>query len=205
MDNLCLTTNLSSVELAAWAQAIGAFVAILASAMVAIGVMSWQHKHDHAMFQQHLQARAKEIKAEQDRRLQVIERVVLHTAVATLGAAEAILQADEDDPELGLTIKVQRDLLNQANLLIPPIPMHEQVSPELVSTIFMIATAGTRMEDYLTRWSAHLAEGCFSMSNAKSAASHMRETTIERKDKLKQIVGRALSKNLAVRSDAKVD
>lgn len=44
MSTLCISTNLTSAELASWVQAIGTIVAILAAASIAL----WQSKRQHA-------------------------------------------------------------------------------------------------------------------------------------------------------------
>ncbi len=44
MNTLCLTTNLTSAELAAWVQAIGSIVAIIAVVLIAVWQANKQHR-----------------------------------------------------------------------------------------------------------------------------------------------------------------
>ena len=49
MNTICLTTNLTSAELAAWVQAIGSIVAIIAVVLIAVWQANKQHRNALAL------------------------------------------------------------------------------------------------------------------------------------------------------------
>lgn len=169
MNELCVFTNLSSREWAAWVQATLSGIAIFVAVM-----MPWiQHRRD-------LKTEARRRKAEKNEQVRVFEMIMMHAALATNGAADVLLNATTVDHNLALDIKVHLDIVAETNEMVRKIPFHELPSAAVIRSAYHLSRTSTKMEDYLSRLKLSLEKDDFNLADAKSMAKTQHAQTTKR-------------------------
>lgn len=187
MNELCLFTNLTSPEWAAWVQALLSGVAIV----VAVFLPWIQHRRD-------LKAEASRRKDEKNERVRIVEMIMMHAAVATQNAADVLLNATVVDEKLALEVKVHRDIVAESNDMVSGIPFHELPSAAVLRSAFHLSGTSTTMGDYLSRLKTSLESGTFDLTDAKRMAQLQKTQSTQRLEALRRVVNEFCNPQLAV-------
>ena len=133
MNNLCLMTNLTSAELAAWVQAVGSVLAIVAAALIAI----WQSRSQHRSAMQLHRAEQRHARVELSKTLSMLAKncakAVAYSS-ARLRDRESVYSIAEGDMHFDL------GELRRIDNAIAGIPLYSLPDTLVTSTMILSAT-----------------------------------------------------------------